>query len=163
MSTRFPVVNNMLDSFFNDDFFRPVSSGLTRAATSYIPALNVQEFPTHFEITLSIPSINPNLVKVEIEDKILSIDYQENSKENTKEESKNGSFVRQEWQSFSSFRRSVILSKEIDHKKPVEAEYERGVLKITVHKMPQTQPKSVNIVIKDEKIENSAVPRSDLD
>jgi HSP20 family molecular chaperone IbpA len=156
MSTR--LVNNMLDTFFNDDFFRPISSSFSRTATSYVPALNIQEFPESFEVSLSLPSIDPSLLKVEIEDKVLSISYQEEVKDSYENdadsENKVGNFIRREWQAFSSFRRSVVLSKEIDHQKPVEAEYDRGVLRIIIHKMPQTQPKSVNIKIKDTPKEN---------
>lgn len=167
MSTRFPIlVNNMLDSFFNDEFFRPVSSGFSRAATSFVPALNVQEFENRYEISLSLPSIDPAKIKVEIEEKVLSIGYQEEfkkeedgeskaqnkseeRKEGSKGSDKEGNFVRREWQSFTSFKRSVILSKDVDKDK-IEAEYDRGVLTITVTKLPQTQPKSVNIKIKEQ-------------
>jgi len=155
MSTRFPVlVNNMLDSFFNDEFFRPVSSGISRAATSFVPALNVREFDNHYQIELSLPSIDPSQIKVEIEEKALNISYQEEkeSANNETNPSKNdpseGNFVRREWQTFSSFRRSVILSKDVDKEK-IEAEYDRGVLTITVLKLPQNKPQSVDIKIKD--------------
>ena len=102
----------MLDTFFNDDFFRPISSSFSRTATSYVPALNIQEFPESFEVSLSLPYIDPSLLKVEIEDKVLSISYQEEVKDSDEtdadSENKVGNFIRREWQAFSSFRRSVV-------------------------------------------------------
>ena len=130
-----------LDSMFEDSVgMRPLMSA-SRALTS-VPALNVQEFDDRYEISLSIPGIDPAEVKVELTDQVLSINYSHT--ENNNLENK-GKLIRQEFEHIS-FTRSLRLPKNVDEQS-IKAKSTRGILIVTITKLAESQPKKVDIEI----------------
>ncbi|GAB4147546.1 MAG: hypothetical protein OHK0017_09370 [Patescibacteria group bacterium] len=131
-----------LDSVFEDSLgLRPLMTA-TRAMSS-VPALNIQEYNDRFEISLSIPGIDPAEVKVELADQVLTITYSHEDK--NEESSSAGKLIRQEYD-FYSFSRSIRLPKNVDESS-VKAKSSRGILTITIQKLPESQPKKVDIEI----------------
>jgi HSP20 family protein len=136
-------ITTFIDQFF-DDTFRPLSSSVTRALGS-TPALNVTEYDNRYETTVTIPGIDPKKVKVQLNDKVLNISYDhQNSVEEEKEE---GVLLRQEYSHYS-FSRKVALPKNIDIES-ISAKTLKGILTVTVNKLPESQPKSVEIAHED--------------
>lgn len=129
---------SLMNDIFDEDLTRWVMSPVSRSRV-LAPAINVKEMEGKYEISLRAPGIDYNKLKIELHDKILNIAY-EDEVEN-KEEKAN--FVRQEWSSYS-FSRSVMLPKNVDHDS-IEADYDRGVVTIHVNKLPESQPKRIQI------------------
>jgi len=50
-----------------------------------LPALNVKEYADHYEVSLAAPGIDPQKVKIELKENILTISY-ENKKEQSHQE-----------------------------------------------------------------------------
>lgn len=130
-----------MDQFF-DDTFRPVGGTIVRSLGS-TPALNVKEFDDTYEVSLTIPGIDPNKVKIELQQKVLNVSY-EHSNESQEKDSE-GDLLRQEYSHYS-FSRSVALPKNVDED-GVEAKSSKGILTITIKKIPEAKPKTVSIQV----------------
>lgn len=141
---------SLLDrAFYEDDFFRPVTSTFANALARSVSAvpLNIKEYDDRYEIEIALPKVDPKKVKIEIQGQSLTISYESEDKENNKED-RGKEYVRREWYCVTSFYRQLILDK-IDSEQAAEAEYERGVLTIRVNKKSSEKPKNVEIKIKE--------------
>jgi HSP20 family protein len=141
-----------MDQFF-DDAFRPMANNWgvgSRLGGSNTPALNVKEHTDRFEISLTVPGVDYNKLRIELHEKVLTISYEEeqnNSEDNNnqvEQKADNGEMLRQEYSEYFSFSRSVALPKNVDEDS-IEATYKKGILNITVKKLPESQPKQVQI------------------
>jgi HSP20 family protein len=130
-----------MDQFF-DDTFRPVGGTIVRSLGS-TPALNVKEFDDRYEVSLTIPGIDPNKVKIELQQKVLNVSYEHSSE--SQEKDSEGDLLRQEYSHYS-FSRSVALPKNVDEE-GVEAKSSKGILTITIKKIPEAKPKTVSIQV----------------
>ena len=139
-------MSNLLSTYFNntlDDswFYEPMSPSTHRAMSS-LPAVNIEEKEDSYNIHMTIPGLDPNEVKVELQDHTLSISYSHEKKDygTTK-------ILRQEYTHYS-FSRSVTLPKNVDAES-IEAKSEKGILKIEIKKLPETKPKTIDSKIKE--------------
>lgn len=126
MDTRRGIFN--LNRIFNGDFENDLN---------LIPALNVKDNKKNYEVLLAVPGLTKNDFNITVDDGILTISAE---KEATTEEEKEG-FVRKEF-SYNSFSRSMILPDSVDEDKDIKAQYQDGVLKLTLHKKEGAKPKS---------------------
>jgi HSP20 family protein len=136
-----PNLLTVVDDFFND--IRPLTNNVSRAIYT-APALNVTEHDDRYEIKLFIPDLDPQKIKIELVEKVLNISYEH--EENEKEE-ESGKLLREEYRHYS-FARSVSLPKNVDENS-INAKSSKGTLTIIVKKLPETQPKKVDIHIED--------------
>lgn len=130
-----------IDSMFDDAIgLRPMLN--TSRAISTAPALNINECDDRYEICLTIPGLNPSDIKIELIDQVLNISYVH---EESQEEKKKGKLVRQEYEHYS-FSRAVRLPKNVNEKS-VTAKSAKGILTISIDKLPETQPKKIEIEV----------------
>lgn len=95
---------------------------------NWLPAANVKEDDKSYEISLAVPGMQKENIKLEIENQMLTVSGER--KEEKKEEK--DSFVMREYQC-DSFSRSFSLSDKADED-TIKAQYEDGILKIMVGK-----------------------------
>ncbi|MGB7843921.1 MAG: Hsp20/alpha crystallin family protein [Salinimicrobium sp.] len=136
----------MSNSFVNDPFFSDFMIprwgmlnrliGDQQGDLDLTPAMNVQDSKKDIQIELAAPGLKKDDFHITLDDGILTISAE---KENKEEEKKEG-YYRKEF-SYNSFTRSVRLPESIDEDKDVEAKYNDGVLKLTLHKKNETQQK----------------------
>ncbi len=121
-----------------DDNFQPLNF---RVSPKFIsnPAVNVTEHKDKYEVSVAIPGIDSDKVKIEIRENILNFSYQH---EEAKED-KESEVLRQEYSHFT-FSRSIAMPKDIDTNS-VKASSKKGILYITINKIPQSQPKVIKI------------------
>jgi HSP20 family protein len=115
-----------------DDFFRPFNdwfggSSLTMRSMN-IPAVNIAETNSKYEVSLAVPGLKKEDFKINIEGDMLTISSEQEAEEETNEEKWN----RKEY-NYSSFSRSFNLPEEINQEK-IEANYNDGILKINLPK-----------------------------
>ncbi|MGL4758446.1 MAG: Hsp20/alpha crystallin family protein [Patescibacteria group bacterium] len=128
-------LQTIMDSFFDD--VRPLV--YRQASSLALPALNVKEFDDRYEISITIPGIDANKIKVELVEKVLNVSY-----DHTEEEKeKNTNLIREEFRHYS-FNRSVNLPRMVDPSS-VKATSKNGILSITIKKSPDAQPKVIEI------------------
>lgn len=136
----------MGSSFMNDPFFSDLMiprwgmlnrlMGEQEGDLDLTPAMNVQDSEKDVQIELAAPGLKKDDFHITLEEGILTISAE---KENKEEEEREG-YYRKEF-SYNSFTRSVRLPESIDEEKDVEAKYNDGVLKLTLHKKPENQQK----------------------
>jgi len=139
------MANNLLsliDQFF-DDNVRAMTYSLGRPLAA-LPAINVREYADRYEVSLAAPGIDPQKVKIELKENILTISY-EDKKEQAHQE---GDLIRQEYSEYINFTRSLSLPKDVDSES-VKAKYTRGILHIHITKLPEAQPKTISVEVEE--------------
>ncbi len=98
-----------------------------------IPAMNITETPTSYIVTLDIPGAIKENIKANIENNtlVISADISKNIQVEETELSK-------------QYYREFSLADDIDLQ-TVDAQYELGVLKVTLNKKQQFLPKQISI------------------
>jgi HSP20 family protein len=126
------MINNTLlsdffdgDRFFDSDWMRKQS----------VPAVNVKENETNFEIEVAAPGLTKKDFKLTAENGILTI----TSEKQEEREEKEKEYTRREF-SYRSFSRSFTLP-ENTNEDEIKANYEDGILKLHVAKKVIGQPK----------------------
>ncbi len=108
-------------------------------AAKFLPMLDLAETAEGFEISVDLPGIKPEEVKLELHDGALLI----SGKREETAERKDKNFHYTERAS-GSFLRSVTLPSDVDADK-IEASYEHGVLVVKLPKLAKAQPKKIEI------------------
>ncbi|MCF4102719.1 Hsp20/alpha crystallin family protein [Gillisia sp. M10.2A] len=153
---RGPTVPARFDSFFpEDDFFSDILdtrrgifnlnrifNGDPLKSYAFSPAVNIKDSDANFEIELAAPGLAKDDFKVTIENGMLNISAE---KETKKEEEKEG-FLRKEF-SYNSFSRSMSLPESVDESKDVKANYKDGILHLDLPKKKELKAKAKQIKI----------------
>ena len=125
---------SLIDDFIKNDWNLKVpSSSVT------VPAVNIKELNSQFEIELAAPGMKKDDFEIEVEDGVLSI----SSTQEEEQVNEKGKFTRREF-SYSSFRRSFSLPDSVDPTN-IDATYKEGVLLVLLpkHKEAQPQPRKL--------------------
>ena len=130
-----PFFHSLIDDFIGSDWNLKVPS-----FSSTMPAVNIKELDSQFEIELAVPGKKKDDFEIEVENGILSIS---SSQEEEQQVNEKGKFTRREF-SYTSFRRSFTLPDSVDPTK-IDARYADGVLQVLLpkHKEAQPQPKKL--------------------
>ena len=118
---------SFLEDFFDESWGRP---GLMRATNENIPAINIKENDDSFEIQVAAPGMHEDDFEIDIDNNTLSVSVEKQKK--SEEESKNTGYTRREF-SYSSFKRTFSLP-DMANQDKIDANYENGVLEITIPK-----------------------------
>jgi HSP20 family protein len=103
------------------------------------PRMDIYEENDKVVAEVELPGVDPENIEVEVKDNVLKV--QAKGKE-VKEEKGKGYYKREMGARY--FKRTVTLPTEVDEDK-AEAEYEGGILKVTI---PKAKPKEVKKKIK---------------
>ena len=137
---------------FSDDWYLPFSRRRYRPLLLKVsddepvfrtPLANVTEDDKNFNISAELPGIDKGDLELTIQDGMLEIKGEH--KEEKKEE-KEGQLVRRECFS-SSYYRAFSLPENIDENK-IEANLDKGILKITIPKVEPPKPEVKKIEVK---------------
>lgn len=129
-----PFFPSLIDDFINTDWNLKVPT-----FSGTVPAVNIKELDSQFEIELAVPGMKKDDFEIEVEDGVLSI----SSTQEEEQVNEKGKFTRREF-SYSSFRRSFTLPDSVNPTK-IDATYKEGVLIVLLpkHKEAQPQPKKL--------------------
>ena len=123
---------NLLSDFFDNDRFFD-SAWLKKQS---VPAVNVKETDKNFEIEVAAPGLTKKDFKISVDNGVLTI----SSEKKEEKEQKESGYSRKEF-SYSSFSRSFSLPENVNED-DVKANYENGLLKMSVAKKVIAQPKA---------------------
>jgi len=129
-------INRMFDSFFRgpeDDGFQ---------TTSWNPLVDVTENDHAYLLNVELPGVSRNDVKIVVQDNQLTI----RGEKKQEKESKNSNYHRVE-RSYGSFQRTFTLPSTVKAEK-IEANYNDGVLSITVPKAEEAKTKEIEVKVK---------------
>ena len=122
---------SFLDEFFGGDIFD--SAKRSSFIGNSLPAVNVKETDKGFELEVAAPGMKKEDFKIELDNNMLGISS-ETKAEKTEDKDK---YTRREF-SYSSFRRTFTLPKNVDAEK-IMANYEDGVLKIEIPRLAENK------------------------
>jgi HSP20 family protein len=133
-----------LDKFFgDDDWFFPVFP----SRKAFEPEMDVYETKKDVVAKISLPEIDCDDVSVSVEDGVLVIsgDFKKESEDKDKERN----YWRKEIRK-GSFKRAIRLPAEVDENK-TQADYENGVLVVTLPKVKPEKKRRREIKVKIKK------------
>lgn len=136
---RFFDIREDFDSVMKDflrGFSGPVSS------RELYPLADVKEDDDKYTITVEVPGIDKKDLKIRVKENSLLVEGEK--REETKEEGE--SYLRVE-RSYGNFRRAFSFASDLDEKK-VNAEFEDGILIVTLPKTEKEKPKEIEIKVK---------------
>ncbi len=134
------TLRERMNRLFEDAVSTARSEEKDMISSSWAPAVDIYEDEKQLVLTAEIPGIDEKDVEIKIEDNTLSIHGERKLEKETKEEN----YHRIE-RAYGSFYRSFTLPNHIDQDK-IQAEHENGVLKISMPKRPELQPRKVKIL-----------------
>lgn len=122
-------------------FLRPLrlSESFWGQAGRWVPAMDVNEDDSQYVITIELPGTKREDVAVEAHENRLTIRGEKRDEREEKKEQR-----RYIERSFGSFSRSFSLPKDADSEH-VEARFENGVLSISIPKLEEAKPRTVDI------------------
>jgi len=129
-----------LNSMLDDAFASWPSLGENGSVTSaWIPAVDVVENKEGVRITVELPGVKPEDVKLSVENSVLTI----RGEKRAGYEEKTDRMHRFERQ-YGSFERTFSLPSTVDLEH-VEARYDNGVLTVEMPKVERAKPKQIEI------------------
>jgi HSP20 family protein len=129
----FEEMENMMERFWDG------GNGYPPALQTYYPMANLAETDSQFEVTLDLPGMKPDEIKVELQQGNLQI-----SGERTEEKEEKGKTYHRIERSHGEFRRTIPLPAAVDEGK-IDAKFCDGVLKVTLPKSEKVKPKQIAV------------------
>lgn len=126
------------------EMFEEFERGITVTPSDFSPRVDISEDDKNLYVTVEIPGVNKEDVKVTINDDNILVIKGEKKRE-FKTEDKERNFIRVE-RSYGSFQRSFMLPDNVK-KDNVSAKFENGVLTIKLEKVEPEPPKQIEIPI----------------
>jgi HSP20 family protein len=125
---------NEMDRLFSQ-FNRPTEGN--ESLMSFAPACDIEELDDHFLISVDVPGMKREDLKIEVVDNRLVISGERRDEREWKEGRRNERF-------YGKFERSFQLPTGVDFSK-IEANYENGVLELAVPKAESAKPRTIQI------------------
>jgi HSP20 family protein len=134
------VLQNRLNSIFND-FSLPEGEQESLAMGSFIPPVDIYEDAHQLVLKLEVPGIKQDALDVNVENQTLTVKGERKFEAEEKQEN----FHRIE-RRYGSFARTFTLPQTVDTG-AVKANYDAGVLTISLAKKEAAKPKQVKVEI----------------
>ncbi len=133
------TLRDAMDRLFDDAFTRPL-----RLNDGYLTVPAVDMFQTDNEIVVkaAIPGVKADDVQINVTGEVLTIKGETREKEEVKEKAYH--LREQRW---GSFERTIALPADVVADK-AKAEFENGILTITLPKAEEARPKTISIKAK---------------
>ena len=125
---------NEEDDFFNFPMLRSVNT----------PSLDIYQDEDNVYAKVALPGVDPENINVSIENDILTLESSTEKKSEIDEKN----YYRKEIR-YGSFRRNVQLPSHVQGDK-AEAEYEKGILNITIPKREEVKAKKIAVKVKSK-------------
>jgi HSP20 family protein len=107
--------------------------------TGWAPAIDIHETGDSFVIDAELPGIDPEGVEINVEADTLTL----RGERSTVQESEGDTYHRVE-RRFGAFARSIVLPPTADTER-IEADFDKGVLTITVPKAERAKPRRIEV------------------
>jgi HSP20 family protein len=132
------TLREAMDRLFDDAFTRPLSM----SGVSTMPAIDLYQTNDEVVVKASLPGLKTEDVQITVTEDILTL-RGEFKQEDVQSEATY--HIRE--QRFGSFERSIMLPTDVQTEK-AKADFENGILTITLPKADEVKPKSITIKTK---------------
>ena len=133
------TLREAMDRLFDDAFTRPLSIAGNGWA---VPAVDMYQTDNEVVVKAALPGMKADDVQLNVTGEVLTIKGEIKQKDEVKEKAYH--LREQRW---GSFERSVILPTDVVADK-AKADFENGILTITLPKAEEAKPKSISIKAK---------------
>ena len=130
-----------LDSFWNR-FFRATPPSMGTSTEEWLPSVNISETKKNFIVKAELPGLDTKDVSVSLSGDLLTIKGEKKREEEEKDEHHH--FIERY---SGSFQRSFQLPTSVKGDK-VEANFDKGVLNVTIPKVEEAEKKEIEIKVK---------------
>jgi HSP20 family protein len=138
----FTTLQDRMNRLFRDSF----SEGQEALTTStFAPPVDVYEDEHNVTLKIEVPGIDEKDIDVRIENNTLTVHGERKFEKEEKEEN-----YRRVEREYGSFTRSFTLPNTVDPEN-VQANYEKGVLKIKLAKKAEAKPKQIKVNVGGER------------
>ena len=129
------TLREAMDRLFDDAFTRPINMG----AVSALPAIDLYQTNDEVVLKAALPGLKSDDVQITVTSDVLTLrgEFKQNG------EKKEATYHIRE-QRYGVFERSVMLPTDVQTDK-AKAEFENGILTITLPKAEAVKPKSISI------------------
>ena len=127
-----PMFTSLIYDLFHNQDWNHISTN--------IPATNIVEADDHFDIQLAVPGKKKSDFTIELEESILTI----SSETETKYTEKEGTFTRKEF-GCNSFKRSFSVPETVSADK-ISASYKDGILMVSLPKKTEALPQPKKLI-----------------
>src|SRR5438552_19102716 len=135
---------NRMNRLFRESY-SPEGPEEALTTTSFAPPVDIYEDEHNITLKIEVPGIDEKDIDVRIENNTLIVHGERKFEKEEKEEN----FRRVERQ-YGSFTRSFTLPNTVDAER-VQANYEKGILKIQLAKKAEAKPKQVKVNVGSER------------
>ncbi|MEM8734575.1 MAG: Hsp20/alpha crystallin family protein [Planctomycetota bacterium] len=136
----FDELSQDMERVFDSLLGKTVGTILRPGATEkFVPSMDVGESEDAFFMTLDLPGVNPDEVKIELHEGKLTV-----SGERTAAGKAEGVKYHRIERTSGEFKRVVSLPTDVDLEK-IDAEYRHGLLTVTLPKIAKKQPTQIEI------------------
>jgi HSP20 family protein len=130
------TLQDQINHLFNDAFER---TGEQSNLSAWAPAVDIYETEQELVVKADLPDVDPKDLDIRVENNILTIRGERKFEKKVNEEN----YLRVE-RSFGSFARSFTLANTVNPD-AIKAEYQNGVLTLTIPKREEAKPKQVKV------------------
>jgi len=121
--------------------FSRLGDGEAAERQSWTPSVDVIETDDAIKLKAELAAMKPEDIKIEVQDNVLTVSGERHFEEEVKEDR----YYRIE-RRYGSFSRSIALPQTADEGK-IEADYDNGVLQVTVPKAEVAKPKKILVTV----------------
>jgi HSP20 family protein len=143
----FATLQDRMNRLFRESFNEGRDESLT--TTSFAPAVDVYEDEHKVALKIEVPGIEEKDIDVRVENNTLTVHGERKIEKEEKEEN-----YRRVERQYGSFTRTFTLPTTVDTEN-VSANYDKGVLKITLPKKAEAKPKQIKVHVGSEKGEKT--------
>ena len=136
------ALQHQMNQLFQENFPGSREEAL---GTNFVPAVDVYEDEKNITLKMEVPGIDEKDIDVRLENNTLTIHGERKFEKEEKEEN----FQRIE-RRYGSFTRSFTLPSTVDTEN-VAADYDKGILKLTLAKRAEARPKQIKVSVSGEK------------
>jgi Molecular chaperone (small heat shock protein) len=129
-------IMSQFEEFINE--FDPHQTPTLRGAgMDFYPAVDLEEKDGNYVVTVDLPGMKKDEIKIDLADNVLSI----SGEKTRKHEAEGGRYSER---SYGKFMRTFTLPNTVDSEK-INAQFEDGVLKVTLPKAEQARTRAIKI------------------
>src|SRR6202035_2955092 len=149
----FTTLQDRMNRLFRDSF-GPEAQDQSLATSAFVPPVDVYEDEHNVTLKIEVPGIDEKDIDVRIENNTLTVHGERKFEKEEKEEN-----YRRVERQYGSFTRTFNLPSTVDHEN-VQADYDKGVLKVKLAKKAEAKPKQIKVNVGGEKTLESKEPKS---
>ena len=144
----FATLQDRMNRLFRESY-NDAGQDESLTTSRFAPAVDVYEDEHQVILKIEVPGIDEKDIDVRVENNTLTVQGERKIEKEEKEEN-----YRRVERQYGSFTRTFTLPQTVDSEK-VSANYEKGVLKITLPKRAEAKPKQIKVNIGTEKGERT--------